>query len=78
MCHLLCCVLCRVRCLGLGYYWIRFGRGTPSYLSTAHGMKRPVYLQATWMRSRRGALETGAPLWYQFVADLIEEHTLCK
>jgi hypothetical protein len=68
----------RETCMGLGYFWIRFGRGSSSYLSTAQGMSRPVYLQSTWMRSRRGALETGAPIWHQYVADLVEEMTLCK
>jgi len=63
------------RCPGPGYLWIRFGRGDDAYLSTMHGIKRPVYLQSTWLRSRKAF---DYPIKYQFVMDLIEEMTLCK
>lgn len=41
----------------------------------AHGMKRPVYTQSTWLRSRGS---TDAPMRYGWVTDLLEEVTLCK
>lgn len=41
---------------------------------TAYGMKRPVYVQSTWLRSR-GAK---APMRFGWVIDLLEELTLCK
>jgi hypothetical protein len=41
----------------------------------AYGMKRPVYVQSTWLRSR-GA--TNAAMRFGWVTDLIEELTLCK
>lgn len=37
-------------------------------------MKRPVYVQSTWLRSR-GAK---APMRFGWVIDLLEELTLCK
>ncbi|WIA38074.1 hypothetical protein OEZ86_001443 [Tetradesmus obliquus] len=65
----------KYRCLGLGYMWIRFGQGYDGITATTSGMKRPVYVQSTWMRSRVGPLYQ---MRYQFVLDLIEELTLCK
>jgi hypothetical protein len=38
-------------------------------------MKRPVYTQSTWLRSRGS---TDAPMRYGWVTDLLEEVTLCK
>jgi hypothetical protein len=38
-------------------------------------MKRPVYVQSTWLRSR-GALNT--PMRFGWVTDLLEHVTLCK
>eukprot|EP00882_Tetradesmus_deserticola_P001995 GHRQ01002140.1.p1 GENE.GHRQ01002140.1~~GHRQ01002140.1.p1 ORF type:complete len:593 (+),score=177.48 GHRQ01002140.1:42-1820(+) len=63
------------RCMGLGYMWIRFGQGYDGLTATTSGLKRPVYVQSTWMRSRVGPLYQ---MRYQFVLDLIEELTLCK
>jgi hypothetical protein len=66
----------RYRCLGPGYLWIRFGQGTTnSFIATNTGLKRPVYVQSTWLRSRDAL---GWPIRYQYVLDLIEELTLCK
>ncbi|WIA09638.1 hypothetical protein OEZ85_009026 [Tetradesmus obliquus] len=63
------------RCLGLGYMWIRFGKGSVGVTATTSGMSRPVYVQSTWMRSR---LAPEYSMRYQFVLDLVEEVTLCK
>lgn len=43
--------------------------------ATNAGLKRPVYLQSTWLRSRAAPKY---PIRYQYVVDLIEELTLCK
>jgi hypothetical protein len=32
--------------------WLRVGSGRPEYLATQYGMKRPVFVQSTWLRSR--------------------------
>lgn len=39
------------RCQGAGYMWLRFGKGTNDFMSMTSGLKRPVYLQSTWLRS---------------------------
>eukprot|EP00878_Enallax_costatus_P039822 GHUV01045739.1.p1 GENE.GHUV01045739.1~~GHUV01045739.1.p1 ORF type:complete len:480 (+),score=92.29 GHUV01045739.1:93-1532(+) len=65
----------KYRCMGPGYLWIRFGAGYDGYTATNAGMKRPVFLQSTWLRSR--AVPT-YPMRYQFVVDLLEQLTLCK
>lgn len=61
--------------MGLGYMWIRFGSGFDGYTATNAGLKRPVYLQSTWIRSRAVPMST---IRYQFAPDLIEQLTLCK
>lgn len=66
---------CRYRCLGPGYLWIRFGKGFDGFTSTNAGLKRPVFLQSTWIRSRA---VPNYPIRYQYVPDLIEQLTLCK
>jgi hypothetical protein len=38
-------------------------------------MKRPVYLQSTWLRSRAAP---DMPIKYQFIIDVLEQLTLCK
>eukprot|EP00775_Hariotina_reticulata_P005676 gene5676-5914_t len=63
------------RCLSPGYLWIRFGRGYDGFTATTAGLKRPVFLQSTWLRSRAAPK---APIRYQFVPDLIEQLTLCN
>ena len=55
--------------------WIRFGRGYDGFTATTSGLKRPVFLQSTWLRSRA---TPKSPIRYQFVQDLIEQLTLCK
>eukprot|EP00878_Enallax_costatus_P001016 GHUV01001150.1.p1 GENE.GHUV01001150.1~~GHUV01001150.1.p1 ORF type:complete len:631 (+),score=62.78 GHUV01001150.1:321-2213(+) len=65
----------KYRCLGPGYLWIRFGAGFDGFTATNSGLKRPVYLQSTWIRSRA---VPNYPIRYQFVPDLIEQLTLCK
>lgn len=63
------------RCMGPGYIWLRFGRGTEDNLATMSGMKRPVFVQSTWLKSR------AAPQFaqrYGHVLDLLELVTLCK
>lgn len=41
-----------------------------------YDMKRPVYVQSTWLKSR--AVMDRLPMRYGFVTDLLEEVTLCK
>ncbi|WIA23842.1 hypothetical protein OEZ85_013501 [Tetradesmus obliquus] len=65
----------KYRCMGPGYLWIRFGSGYDGFTATNAGMQRPVFLQSTWLRSRD---VLNRPSRYQYVADLIEELTLCK
>lgn len=60
---------------GAGYLWLRFGRGTDDYIATTQGMKRPVYLQSTWLRNTEA---WQYPLRYGYVPELIEHMTLCK
>ena len=62
-------------CMGPGYMWLRFGRGNSDLLSMQNGLKRPVYVQSTWMRSRSSFQ---FPIKHGHVLDLIEEMTLCK
>ncbi|WIA41247.1 hypothetical protein OEZ86_004858 [Tetradesmus obliquus] len=64
------------RCLGPGYIWLRFGHGGPDYLSMHYDMKRPVYVQSTWLKSR--AVMDRFPMRYGFITDLLEEVSLCK
>lgn len=47
----------------------------PSRPPLPAGLKRPVFLQSTWLRSRA---VPNSPIRYQFVLDLLEELTLCK
>lgn len=63
------------RCMGPGYLWIRFGAGYDGYTATMSGMKRPVFLQSTWLRSRA---TPDYPIRYQFIIDTLEQLTLCK
>lgn len=42
------CHACSYRCLGPGYFWIRFGAPYNGYTSTNAGLKAPVYVQSTW------------------------------
>jgi hypothetical protein len=63
------------RCQGAGYIWLRFGQGNDDYLSMATGLKRPVYLQSTWLRSTQA---WQYPMRYGYVPELIELMTLCK
>lgn len=65
----------RYRCLGPGFLWLRFGSGYNGFTATVSDMKRPVFVQSTWLRSR---MAPDYPMRYQFVLDLIEELTLCK
>lgn len=55
---------------------MRFGKGLAGGVTaTVTDMKSPVFVQWSWLRSRRGP---DTPIRYQFVLDLIEELTLCK
>lgn len=63
------------RCQGAGYIWLRFGQGTDDILSMTAGLKRPVYLQSTWLRNTD---VWQYPLRYGYVPELIELMTLCK
>ena len=44
-------------------------------IATTAGVKSPVFVQSTWLRSREAV---GWPMRFGFVQDLIEEVTLCK
>lgn len=61
--------------MGLGYMWIRFGQNYDGVTATPSGLKRPVYVQSTWLRSRQ---EPHYDMRYQYIVDLVEEVTLCK
>lgn len=50
--------------------------GGPDYLSMPYNMKRPVYVQSTWLKSR--AVMDKYPMRFGFVTDLLEQITLCK
>lgn len=65
----------RYCCMGPGAMWIRFGAPCEGVTATPCGLQRPVYVQSTWLRSRD---PPDYPLRHQFVADLVEELTLCK
>lgn len=64
------------KCLGPGYIWLRFGHGTPDYISMHYDMKRPVYIQSTWLTNR--AVMNKFPMRYGYVTDLLELVSLCK
>jgi len=62
--------------MGLGNIWLSFGHVMPGGVtSTLSGMKFPVFVQSSWLRSR---MDPTTAIRYQFVLDLIEEMTLCK
>jgi hypothetical protein len=50
--------------------------GGPDYLSMHYDMKRPVYVQSTWLKNR--AVMDKFPMRYGFITDLLEEVSLCK
>eukprot|EP00882_Tetradesmus_deserticola_P033566 GHRQ01038358.1.p1 GENE.GHRQ01038358.1~~GHRQ01038358.1.p1 ORF type:complete len:104 (-),score=29.90 GHRQ01038358.1:184-495(-) len=50
--------------------------GSADYLSLSYDMKRPVYIQSTWLKSRDSM--GSFPMRYGFVTDLLEEVSLCK
>lgn len=64
------------RCLPFGgYVFIRFGRGSADNTGTTSGMRMPVFVELTWIKSRK---LPEAPGKYSFVQDIIEQLTLCK
>jgi hypothetical protein len=52
----------RYRCMGLGYMWIRFGNPYDGVTATPSGLKRPVYVQSTWMRARVAPYSYAVPV----------------
>eukprot|EP00878_Enallax_costatus_P042634 GHUV01050057.1.p1 GENE.GHUV01050057.1~~GHUV01050057.1.p1 ORF type:complete len:104 (-),score=4.25 GHUV01050057.1:20-331(-) len=54
----------------------RFGHGGPDYLSMHYDMKRPVYVQSTWLKNKD--IMDKYPMRWGWVQDLLEEMTLCK
>jgi hypothetical protein len=58
-----------------GYVFLRFGRATSDNIAVTSGMRNPIYVELTYMKSRK---VPGTPGKYQFVQDLLEQMTLCK
>jgi hypothetical protein len=58
-----------------GYVFLRFGRGSADNIAVTSGMRNPIYVELTYLRSRKLPLVPGK---YQFVQDILEQLTLCK
>jgi hypothetical protein len=58
-----------------GYILLRFGKGNNDFTAVTSGMKNPVYVELTYVKSRKLA---GVPAKYAYVQDLMELITLCK
>lgn len=64
------------RCIPFGsYVFMRFGKGNNDFSSITSGMKSPVYLEVTFIKTRK---LTDVPAKYQYYMDAIEQLTLCK
>lgn len=69
--HVYCC-----RCMPFGgYFFLRFGQGTSDHMSVTSGMRNPIYVELTYLKSRK---LPGVPGKYQFVQDIMEQLTVCK
>lgn len=58
-----------------GYVFLRFGRGVDDNTAVTSGMRNPIYVELTYMKSRK---LHGVPGKYQFVMDIMEQLTLVK
>jgi len=65
----------RFRVLSPGYFWLRFGHGSSDFLSHTSGMKAPVHVQMSFMKSLAKGIETSK---YGWVLDVLEQLTICK
>lgn len=65
----------RLRVMPPGYFWLRFGEGSADYLSHTAGLKAPVHVQMSFMKS---IADPGAPSKYPWVLDTLEQLTICK
>jgi hypothetical protein len=58
-----------------GYVFLRFGKANSDHMSVTSGMRNPIYVELTYMKSRK---LPGVPAKYQFVQDIMEQLTVCK
>jgi hypothetical protein len=58
-----------------GYVFLRFGKSNNDHMSVTSGMRNPIYVELTYMKSRK---LPGVPAKYQFVQDIMEQLTVCK
>jgi hypothetical protein len=58
-----------------GYVFLRFGRATDDNIAVTSGMRNPIYVELTYIKTRK---LPNVPAKYQFVQDLLEQLTLCK
>lgn len=65
----------KFRVMAPGYFWLRFGKGNGDYLSHTSGMKAPVHVQMSFMKSLAKGVETSK---YGWVLDVLEQLTICK
>lgn len=68
------CSYCRCMPFG-GYVFLRFGRATQDNTAVTSGMRNPIYVELTYMKSRK---LHGVPAKYQWVQDIMEQLTVCK
>lgn len=54
---------------------MRFGRATQDNTAVTSGMRNPIYVELTYMKSRK---LHGVPAKYQWVQDIMEQLTVCK
>lgn len=64
------------RCMPFGgYVFLRFGRATQDNTAVISGMRNPIYVELTYMKSRK---LHDVPAKYQWVQDIMEQLTVCK
>lgn len=65
----------RYRVMSPGYFWLRFGHGSDDFLGHTSGMKAPVHVQMSFMKSIAKGPATSK---YGWVLDVLEQLTICK
>jgi len=65
----------RHRLLGPGFFWLRFGRGSQDLISHTSGMKAPVHVQMSFMKSIG---DPNVPGKFGWILEALEQITLCK
>lgn len=63
------------RVMSPGYFWLRFGHGSADYLSHTSGLRAPVHVQMSFMKSIARGVGTSKCGW---VLDVLEQLTICK